>query len=217
VKIAKDLPLIRAMASRVIETEFSIKSSHTIWHEHLYELAGFKDLLGAVIVDRLKAKDATLAASDITQLPRISISIKNREAYTALSNLAIRNQSTVDGNIQLAVASQDGLIEIDLVLDFSNERIIFDIDSGLRISDDGSQRSAQQIISVLRFMNDYMGNGKLQIFNSDSGVLLGRKDAYIPMNIMPGPAIDHFNQLIAKYEAEAETRAAGTEQGAGGA
>jgi hypothetical protein len=65
-------------------------------------------------------------------------------------------------------------------------------------------------------MTDYIGNGKLQIFNADNGVLLGRKDAFIPMNIIPGSAADHFNELIDKYEAEAETRAV-REDGAEGA
>ena len=112
-----------------------------------------------------------------------------------------------EGTIELTMSSDDGLIEVDLVLNFPDERMVFDIDSGLRVSDDGSEGSARQIVSALQFMSDYMGNGKLQIFNAQTGLLLGRKDAFIPMNIVPSFAVEHFNQLIDKYQAEAETRA----------
>ena len=103
------------------------------------------------------------------------------------------------------------------MMNFPDERMAFDLDKGLRITDDGSEIAAKKILSALHFMSDYMANGKLLAFNADHGTLLGRKDAYIPMNIIPGLAIDHFNQLIAKYEAEAETRAAAARQKAGGA
>lgn len=72
-------------------------------------------------------------------------------------------------------------------------------------------------MSALHFMTDYICNGKLQIFNAETDLLLGRKDAYLPVNIVPGFAADYFNQLIDKYEAEAETRAANTQEEAAGA
>jgi hypothetical protein len=56
-RLAKDLPLIRAMAAHVIEKQLKVKSRHTIWHEHLYELAGFEELLGPEVTGRLKLKD----------------------------------------------------------------------------------------------------------------------------------------------------------------
>jgi hypothetical protein len=206
-RLTKDLPLIRAMAAHVIEKEFNIKSSYTVWDEHRYELAGFKDLLGVPVTNRLKAKDTTLTPRDVAAIGRICIGIKNRDAYPALANLVVQNANVADGKIQLTLTSEDHLIEVDLALDFPDERILFDImHNPLRAKDDGSQRSAKQIASVFRFIDDCLGNGKLQIFNAATGDLLGRKDAYIPVNIVPGGG--NLTQLIAKYEAEAETRPA---------
>ena len=34
-----------------------------------------------------------------------------------------------------------------------------------------------------RFWQDYFGNGQLHIVNADTGELIGRKDAYLPMNM----------------------------------
>jgi hypothetical protein len=211
-RLSKDLPLIRAMAAHVIEKELNVKSRHTVWREHLYELAGFQELLGPVITGRLKAKDATLTLNDLAAVPRIRIGIKHRQSYAALDNLSPRNAVITDGKVELTMSSDDGFIEVDLALNFPDERMIFDIEDGFRVADDGSEHSARQIVSVLHFMSDYICNGKLQIFNAETGSLLGRKDAYIPMNIVPGFAADHFNELINKYEAEAETRAAKAQQ-----
>jgi hypothetical protein len=36
---------------------------------------------------------------------------------------------------------------------------------------------------VKRFVQDYFGNGQLHIFATDTGELLGRKDAFIPVNM----------------------------------
>ena len=214
-RLTKDLPLVRAMAAHVIEKEFAVKSRSAIWNEHLYELAGFKNLIGVAVVARLMAKDTTLTAADAAQLERLSIGIKNREPYAALANLPVSNATIADGKIALTLASDDGVVEVDLMLNFPDERMAFDLDKGLRITDDGSEIAAKKIVSALHFMSDYMANGKLLAFNADNGTLLGRKDAYIPMNIIPGSAIDHFNQLIAKYEVEAETRAAAARQKVG--
>jgi len=212
-RLSKYLALIRAMAAHVIEKELNVKSLHRVWSEHLYELAGFEELLGPVITCRLKAKDATLTIEDVVVVPRISIGIKNRQPYTALDNLSARTAAITEGKVALTMSSGDGLIEVDLVLNFPDERMLFDKDDGFRVTDDGSERSARRIVSALHFISDYICNGKLQIFNAETGSLLGRKDAYIPMNIVPGFAAEHFNELINKYEAEADTRAAKAQEG----
>jgi len=212
-RLSKDLPLIRAMAAHVIEKELGVKSRQTVWHEHFYELAGFKDLLGAAIVERLKAKDDTLQPPDVAAIHRLRLGLKNRPPYAALEKLVIRQATVGDGKLALLASSEDGLIEVDLTVDFPAERMLFDIDSGLRVSDDGSEHSAKQIVSALHFVSDYIGNGKLQIYDSDTGDQLGRKDAYIPINIIPGLAAEQFGQLIEQYEAEAETRGAKANQG----
>lgn len=212
-RLSKDLPLIRAMAAHVIEKELGVKSRHTVWDEHFYELAGFKDLIGAAITERLKAKDNTLQPGDVAAITRLRIGIKNRPPYSAFDNLTVRHVSVTEGKLQLRASSDTELIEVDLTLDFAAERIIFDPDSGLRVADDSSAANARDIVSALHFMSDYIGNGKLQIFDPQTRNLLGRKDAYIPVNIVPGFAAEHFNQLITKYEAEAETRAAGAQSG----
>jgi hypothetical protein len=41
-RLARDLPLMKAVAEYAIEHELGVRSMRTIWREHLYELAGFR-------------------------------------------------------------------------------------------------------------------------------------------------------------------------------
>jgi hypothetical protein len=215
-RLGKDLPLIRAMAAHVIEKELRVKSRHTIWLEHLYELAGFEEILGSEVTGRLKMKDNTLNLDEINLPKRIRIALNNRPAYLPLDGLLVRCKRIIDGKIELTASSGDGLIEVDLLLDLPAERMLFDIENGLRASDDGSERSARQMAAVLQFVSDYIGNGKLHVVNAETGSLLGRKDAYIPMNIIPGLFAERYSELIEKYQAEAERRAVKTQEGVAG-
>jgi hypothetical protein len=135
-RLSKDLPLTRAMAAHVIEKELKVKSRYAIWQEHLYELAGFEELLGPAMTGRLKAKDTTLTMNDVGLVHRMRIGIKNRHPYTALDNLSMRDAVITEGRIEFTLSSDDGLIEVDLVLNFPDERMIFDIDKGFRVADD---------------------------------------------------------------------------------
>jgi hypothetical protein len=46
-----------------------------------------------------------------------------------------------------------------------------------------NERRSERVHEVKRFEQDYFGNGRLEMFNSATDGLLGRKDAYIPMNM----------------------------------
>jgi hypothetical protein len=217
-RLSKDLPLIRALAAHVIEKELNIRSRHTVWDEHLYELAGFKEVLGPATTDRLKMKDNTVKPEELVAIDRVRIGIKNREAYPALDRLSVRCTAVGDGKVEITAGSEGGVVQVDFTLDFPQERLMFDWNGGgFRIADDGTEVGARQIASALTFLIDYIGNGKLQVFDAKTGLLLGRKDAYLPVNIMPHRAAEYFNDQIEKCEAEAERRAFRAQESGSGA
>ena len=43
--------------------------------------------------------------------------------------------------------------------------------------------SAERVYEGKRFTQDYFCNGQLHIVNADTGELIGRKDAYLPLNM----------------------------------
>jgi hypothetical protein len=53
-RLNEDLPLVQALAELAIEHEFGIKSSDTVYREHLYELQGFREIFGNETVSAIK-------------------------------------------------------------------------------------------------------------------------------------------------------------------
>jgi hypothetical protein len=191
----------------VIESDLGVKSRHTIWGEHLYELAGFQELLGENLAARLKGKDPTVQPGDLAVLRRICVRLKGQPVYDGLENLTVTVAAVAEGRVQLTAVSDNNVIQIALGLDFSAERIVFNFENDLKTNDDGSELSVRRIATVFRFLDQYIGNGKLLIYSADDSTLLGRKDAYIPMNIIPSLAHDYYSELISQCEVEAEARA----------
>ena len=60
---------------------------------------------------------------------------------------------------------------------------MFDLFSDISVRDTGTAESAERNHEVKRFGQDYFGNGQLHMVNSDTGELIGRKDAYLPLNM----------------------------------
>jgi hypothetical protein len=52
-RLAEEPPIIMELAELAIETILGVETSQTVWENHLYELEGFRKLLGPVVVDHL--------------------------------------------------------------------------------------------------------------------------------------------------------------------
>jgi hypothetical protein len=205
-RLSKDLPLIRALAAHAIEQELGIKSRHTVWEEHLYELDGFKKAIGATISEKLGRGEA-VAAHEITGFFKIHLKIADQPAHEGLVNLNVQIGHVDSGVVRLSCASDNRFIRTSIALNFPDERIIFDLGE-LSVGDDGTAAAARQIAAVVHFIVDYLCNGKLQVWDANSGQMLGRRDAFIPVNIDFSRTLAHYRTLIEKYEAEAVSREA---------
>ncbi|WP_139174111.1 hypothetical protein [Methylobacterium sp. UNC378MF] len=118
------------------------------------------------------------------------------------------NATVQDRKVHLVYRSKSGLIFIKFILDFGDERIIFDIEDGLFLDDDGSVTAAEHNADCQRFIRDYGLNGELQIWNASDGGLLSRKDAFIPLNCFID--LEACNAIIAAAQAEVERRRVGS-------
>jgi hypothetical protein len=85
--------------------------------------------------------------------------------------------------IYMNFESREGDVEFRFALDFGAERIQFDLFRDVGVRDTGTAEAAERVHEVRRFSQDYFGNGQLHITNTDTGELIGRKDAYIPVNM----------------------------------
>jgi hypothetical protein len=116
-------------------------------------------------------------------VPDISVRIRRREPYAPLEGLRCSGAGYVGKIIYMDFQSAEGDIQFRLALDFGAERMIFDPFIDVRVRDTGTAASADRIHEVRRFWHDHFCNGQLHIFDATTGELLGRKDAYMPLNM----------------------------------
>jgi hypothetical protein len=71
--------------------------------------------------------------------------------------------------------------------------------------DDQSVAYADRKADILEFMKFYLMNGKLHIKAAETGELISRKDAFIPVNFFVEPGV--FDENINSWRKEALDRA----------
>jgi hypothetical protein len=181
-RLGSELPIVRALATKAIEDIFGVETRDTQYRKHLYELTGFKEILGPEIVRGLQ-QGTPPTDERLVNVPDISMRIRRKEAYAPLEGLRCTALGYTGKQVHMQFQSLQGDIEVDFSLDFESERILFDIFRGVSVCDTGTAESAERVHEVKRFEHDYFCNGQLHIVASDSGELIGRKDAYIPVNL----------------------------------
>lgn len=202
-RLAADLPVIRALAELMIENEFGVKSSQTIWREHRYELAGFKAILGDELVELVREgydanEEGELIISQVQAvLPRISVRLRGEQEHPfELLTPEVVNYSV--GEILLRCVSTDCLVSVLLNLNFGEERLEFDPEAGFQVDDDGGARAAHLGSLSQIFLRKLFANGALEIWSE--GTLLGRKDPFIPTNIDMGRTLDSFEEAAKRLK-----------------
>lgn len=205
-RIAGELPIMRGLAELAIERVLGIKTRSTIYREHLYELAGFKARLGAAKVAAVKAGKLPEEGEQI-DLPELDIELRKREPYPALRRMRPIRAAQIGSRIELVYASADGLVQFSFLLDLEAERFLFDWSSDLSADDDGSVAAALHAAALTRFILEYIGNGELHIYDSETRILLSRVEAFLPVNYWANH--ERLNQEIEKWTIEAARRGGG--------
>jgi len=206
-RLYRELPLVREMAVLAIEERFGISTPQTEYRKHLYELRGWKGLLGADLIQRLVCGKDVRSAEEV-DLPEIHVRLRKSPPYGAFEGMSPSSATVQDRKVYLVYRSKSGLFYFKFVLDFGDERIIFDMEDGLFLNDDGSVTAAEHNADCQRFIRDYGLNGELQIWNASDGGLLSRKDAFIPLNCFID--LEACNAIIASAQAEVERRRVGS-------
>lgn len=199
--IRDDLPIVKAIAEYAIENEFGVKSRLTVFKEHLYELEGFRRVLGEQTVETIKSGTNT-SVTLLPRLPSIDLRIAGKAQLPSLSCWELSIVRVDKGIVFVACKSKDGLVKSKLALNFRDERFVFEPWEDIFIQDDGSPLAASAAAECMEFGKDLLCNGRLQIYQSGNGSMLGRKDAYIGNNIDLGATLTDFEQQISHFKNE---------------
>jgi hypothetical protein len=205
-RLHEDLPLVKALAAYAIEYEFGIKSAGTIFHEHLYELEGFRALFGHELCGKLKNLSVVQSA-EIPPIPVLHVGLQREPEFPPLTQLTPSVAAVENGVVYLDCVSDGGGTRMLLALDFPNERLLTNTIDGLISLDDGSLSAIQNAVSVMTFKRKYFANGELVIRRADDGALIGRCDAFLPTNVDMGGTLRNFDAIIAHLKQLEEQRA----------
>lgn len=203
-RLFQELPIMMNLAVLAIEEKLGVKTSSTIYREHLYELAGFKEIFGEQLVKQISEGDMIEAGQQLN-LPNISFRLRGKPPFPPLENLEPVLVQQTGKSVQLRYAKEDRSIEVRFILNFEKERLEFDIHDGIYgSSDDDSPEFAETKSHMLEFTKWYFMNGRLEIINTESGKEISRKDAFIPVNVIVQP--EGFDRDIEFWRGIAATR-----------
>jgi len=204
-RLIADLPVIQALAERIIEGEMGVKSHATIWREHLYELRGFHGLVGEAVIARIK-RGEKVPVVEIPALPQLSLRVRDQEPFEGFEGMVTEAADVVDGRLVLKIPSVDGILIALLQLDFARERLVFDPFEHLAVRDDGTPKAVRYRVEALSVQRALVLNGQLEVWNSATGELLGRTDPYVGVNIDLGGTVRNLDAEVARLKEEEQRR-----------
>jgi hypothetical protein len=181
-RLWQELPIISALAKGAIERELGVKSTHTIWEEHLYELDGFKKIFGEELVRKIVHKEGVPNGA-MVDLPLLNVELYGHDPYPPLTGMTPAGLDR-EGDLIKVYYQKARRALIIFRLDFEKERLSLEPLTDVRWArDNGSVEAAETEAELKRFRFDMLGNGRLRIVNAETGEVIGRKDAYIPVNM----------------------------------
>ena len=203
-RLRSDLPLIKNLAELLVEEHYGVKAPSTIWKEHLYELSGFKKVLGTDLIQKIKKNPSDI--KKINMVDSISVRLWGESKFGALEELRPVGFRYDKEILILDCASDGKLVLIALGLDFQNEKLLFDPINGIANTDDGSIQAAEFAADVQEFLGKYFANGALEVWDTQNEICLGRCNPFIPVNIDPSKTFESFKNAKLRCLKVAEER-----------
>ena len=196
-RLSNELPLIKYLSEQIIENEYGVKSSRTIYTEHKYETFGIREIIGEDNIKKLINNDPAL--SSIQTPERISIRLWGRSHIDCYEKMKIVRISNNAGIIAFDCSTEDELLVVRICFDLNIDKILFDIENGIFIGNDGSAISAKYVAEYFVFKKEYYLNGILEVWDEVENKCLAWADSFIPTNIDVAGTIKNFDHLIEEY------------------
>lgn len=182
-RLYSDVPLIRNLAELAIEKRGGIRRKFTVMREHLYELEGFREIIPDHILEMLD-KGQPVPKDTLIEMPDNYTVLARRNAETrAFKNMKLGPLRQIEEGVILDFISDDDGIAFQVLLHFADERLVFDPIRGIGFTRDREKKERiRSEIKMLQFQRAILGNGHLEVWDSDTQRRLGRSDTCIPLN-----------------------------------
>lgn len=204
-RLAEDLPVMEELSAIAIENELGIISKSTYHSTHLYELEGFKNILGIEIVSLLK-EGKPIAEGTQFNIPALSLRLRDHKSFSTYEGLKPVRLQQHESSLIIRLHSADDILQLVIVLDFKEWRLIFDPIEHVHIVDDNSSKPMYVRSDTVLFAKGKYLNGQIEIYNAETDELLARTDPFIPVNIDLGATADNMDRISAESLEEARRR-----------
>jgi hypothetical protein len=176
------MPIIAGLAIYTIEKCFEVPTKLAYYCRHEYEVNGFASLLSPEVREQVLNAGESSPVTVESPVEAVSIGLRNSR-YPALTGLVVSNAIIENGGITLMARSNDGLVLVLLRFDLVNRRLLFDIEGGVVVRDNGSPESPEHAADVFGLLHGLVFNGELHVWNTSDGAILGRQNPNLPVNI----------------------------------
>ncbi len=181
-RIRKDLPIIKALAKRLINVELGIPTTDDIWDSKEHRLAGARWMIGEAVLQQILS--GTHVPRRRIRLPkRVNLRVRQRKQYSSLTNLEFKVVGARDQVVYFEICSDEKLFQLVGGLHFGEGEVAIDLLNGVSVGDDGSITAASLAAESNEFLSKLFGNGRLQIIASDDERLLAESKPIIPTNM----------------------------------
>lgn len=160
-----------------------MKSYLTIRSEHLYELEGFRNILGTKVTKLLKAGQQ-VNSKDLFVPECLSMRLRGHEQLQSFEDMRTQAISNEGGTVDLQLESKCGLLSAVVHLCFVQERLFFDA-TCLRLKDNGSVEALKCTRDMRKFIKYWIGNGIIEIWDKEQDTRLGQAEPVMLVNMMP--------------------------------
>ncbi len=198
-RLLRDLPLMRNFVEVALEERFRIKRSQRLYQEHLYELAGFRRVIGSEAIYALERSD--IAGTEIAALLPRAIALIARRGYTEASfpDMAIIRSKRVAEGLTITFRSRGSIVRTSVTLGFRHERLFFDPIRDLSIDHDpSSKEKLVEELQAVECQRMILTNGHIEIWDVEKCSRLGRSETYIPFNMRID--VDDFKEREAELK-----------------
>lgn len=182
-RLSQDIPLVRNLAELAIEENSTLQRSHTLWREHLYELAGFRELFPDKIIDMLVQSEPIPQGTTVDLPDKYIIIARHGAESFSFHDMSPQIVNQIEGGLVFDLVTEDEAVRIRTVLSFADERLKFDPLGGIGFTPNRDDlKYVQYEIDSLLFSRCILGNGHLEIWDQEREVMLGRSETCIPVN-----------------------------------
>lgn len=198
-RIIQDLPLMRHLAEIAMEERLEITRPDAYQRDHLFELAGFRELFNDAELEALRR--GALAPGERYEGPEHYFVLARKQGkFFPLGKMKMSGGGLLEGKLVIDLESESQNVLVRITLDFVNERLLFDPlrDVGFR-QDRNSRASVQEELAVHAFLWCMYCNGRIEVWDGTGDQRMAMSQPCILTNMDLNPA--GHQRLVAELTA----------------